>query len=318
MSFTRQKASEAINQTNRRNGESFAVMYDMRINGNSDSPKGALKLDKNGVPVISGKQEVAEEIFGRYEDVIFLGEFEECPILQFHQTSQGKDRILSNFSFEAAECPATEYYFSFTKEQRKKGGPCKIRNLNRCQIFPVLALRRQDDPNYTNRHAKINPVNWFEMNVTDYGNTKDTVYKDNWERLRFMNSKAPISEFVYRIFYPNRGEQEKQLIYFQPRKRITPEVLREELKFNHPLVDDWRDDEGFVFDEDYYQLIYGLAILRFRRWVDPESGEPFEYKDNAYEKAIEKYKQYKDTFPSPVEGGNTNDNDQEHEEDIPF
>lgn len=315
MSFATRKAADVIKSGGGGTSEKYkyVLMYDLVISREKESKRDILKLDKDGEVVYSKSQKVHQEIVNCCsEEVIFLGQFDDCPAISFHR--KGKyERVLSNYTFpDSGNCPVSDYFFSFEDSADRKKRGCKVFSRENHHLFPVLVLNKQEEPLLTNKGAKISPVMWFDLNCTDFKNdTKGNTYYTNWDRLRKMNEKFPIHEFVYKIYYTPRGEEERQKVYFQPVRRLKKEVFDSIVKVTgHPLVNDWWDSDlgKYVFDEDYYNIVHSLAILKTQKWVDPETGEVFDY-SGYYDEAIKYFNEYVDRFPPVTVGGRGKNDD---------
>lgn len=307
------KRKEEILAGKRSGNFAASLLYDMRINGDSNSPQDKLVVKTNGK---------STTLFGRYETVLFLTDYEHAPLIKYHKKGEN-DRILSAYNFDIDECPVYSYFKSVKDLKTKTitGGMDAL-------LIPVLSIRRQTQPNRTKSGGTINPVNWFEMEVSSYREICD----ENHQRLIAANNKYDISKYYYKIFAPDRAKGVKQAFYFLPMSNkgeamivdgvpmvenpwpVNKASVDKLVKTEHPMVVDWMEDGKFIHDDDYYSMIACLAILKFQKFTHPETAEVYDY-NGYYEQALEVYKQYKERFPSAVD---KSEEAQEQEEDLPF
>lgn len=313
------QADEAVNEKNTftANRDFF---YHLIVNGDHGAPRGSMKVKKSdGTPIALLSQEEVDQldpkdiktIYGNYEPVIFLGAFVKCPVVRYHKRRQNKEegkkasmpeRILSYSTFagvKAEDCPANRYVYSFPKDERKKAF---ITGALSTHIFPVLAYRRQKDPDISSKGMPVQPVHWFEVNSTNY----IADYYSSWKRLKQADEVYPVHKYMYQIFAEKREQEKKQQFYFVPMLKdgkpipLNSTTIPKLVTTDHPFVQDWIEDGKFIWDDDYYRMVCAFALLKFSKFVHPETSEVFDY-DGYYDEAIQIYEQYRDSYPPPVE-----------------
>lgn len=298
-------------QAAQQQGNNFnnVLFYDLHVHGNSNSPQGTMVIKQDGKPVT---------IHGRYESVIFLTPLDRAPALMFHKKNEenSKERILSGLNFTNVDsCPANEY-FQATKSLESR----MLKGAMTSLFFPVLATRRQKEPVRYNGRA-VNPVNWFELPCTHYIAENQA----NALRLEAADAEYPIHEYFYKIFQKDRKTNEKQEYHFEVMKTkegkpipLVPQVLAKIVVSDHPLLTDWIDKGRFIWDEDYFEMIQSFAIVRFQKFVNPETHEVFDYAGE-YQKALDIFMDCKNSFPPPVEAAeDAPPADNDYADDIPF
>lgn len=285
------------------------LLFDMRVSGESNSPQTKMTVDTP-----KGKK----ELVGRYEHVMFLCPLSEAPVIMWHNKYGAKGRVLSGLTFPQLDtCPVKELLDSYPdKDERKE--ITKLSGAMTSLFLPVLPTRCQKEPVLTKQGGSINPVNWFELGTTSY--IPET--NDNYQRLKDADDEYPIHKYLYVVFSPKRGEGERQQFYFQVAKdkngnpiKLTGAVIDKLVTVEHPLIEEWLDeDANFVWDDEYYEMLSALAILKFQRFVDPKTKEAFDY-GGLFEQAEGIFNEYKAKFPPPV--GQPPDNNSE-DISIPF
>lgn len=301
------------------------LMYRLTINGDNDSKRAELTVEKNGK---------LEKISGRYEDVLFLCDLDSVPTMLFHRKKTDRDqpdRILSGSVFGIEDCPVAAYAKS-VKDMDQKIRP--ISGVVTEWKFPVLVYGRQE-PRLKTKNGVLSPVMWFEMAACEGFIEED---KANCDRLRMADEKYPLHKYLYRIFAKDREKGKKTEYYFYPvpqkggtvvYKKDGPSLSKDPIplvsqtwpklvKTEHPLLQDWWDGKKWVWDEDYVEMIGALAVVSYQKFVHPSTGETFEYNGH-YDEALEIYKQVKDSFPpAAVKDKSDSIAEVEVDEDIPF
>jgi len=223
-----------------------------------------------------------------YEEGWFLSKASQAILISAHyKRAENKTAYLCARSFvdnERTHCPMCEEQYENKKESVYAA---------RAQYLhiPFLATRRQSEPQLSGKY-KILPIYMFRMTVTNYREE----FKANLQRFLEADSQSRIHKSPYRIYAPVRKEGEVQKYYFEPRK----EKPKHEITVDHPLIDDWLDPKTgkWLWDKDYSEIISALTIMRYARYVNPKSGEPYSY-SGEYDAALEIYNNYKELFGEP-------------------
>lgn len=309
--FTRRRASEVMKEAKgkKRNLSDFVknnVFYTLRINADSDSKKSRMVID--GV-----------DQSGYSEKVLLLGRFDELPLVHYHRT-KGEELVLCNKTFDAdGYCPACENWWETDEDERED---LYVRHQFSMQLLPVVNIRRLKDPQINNDKWQVQPIYWLELDCTDW----IPEHVSQWERFSGINEETPLHKQILTIFRTRKSKKKKMIYGCNP---IEGSLTREKLSrivelVDHPFLSEFFDEDRqrFKWDSDYYDLVFALAIVRFKPYVFPDSEKVFRY-DGQYSKAMEILEQVKGEYPKAsfsideIEE-DTDDDEDEDEDDIPF
>lgn len=297
--------SRLAQHSNQETQQYNSLFYRLVLNGNNGSSEGTFREK------VDGRE---QSIDTWYDNVIFLCPLDQAPIVSYHKRNEkDSDIYLSNFTFKDAEsCEVSEYFKTerdIPKDKRFLSG------MQSTLMIPTLLLRRQDKPQ-THKGGKIQPIYWFELNVTSYIEE----CKINAMRLDSINEKYPIHEYIFQVHTEKSREKNKRAnYYFRPAVqnkepvKITPQVFGSCIKSDHPLITEWSDRYRFIWDEDYYSMLTDLAAVNYQRFVHPRTNEVYDY-DGNYDRAFETFRECKAKYPpakSKPEGGQNNSDEED-------
>ena len=101
------------------------------------------------------------------------------------------------------------------------------------------------------------------------------------------------------VWQKSRGGNEKRHYEFAALEPNTG-MLEQALSFKHPLVQDWIHNGKLDYDQDYYDIITAMSLVRFKQWADPETGDVFDY-GGKYERAVAIYEANIEGYPRAFE-----------------
>ena len=275
------------------------VFYRLQIDGNNGSSKHLLKVD--------GKL-----LDGFYEAVQFLADVRKLRIIHFHdynkqtpdEDTRGKAAWLCNKTFDPmAGCPVCAHRQKLTKAGNHRAAIAT--SMKSVLLAPVYVLGRNKTPLVKNGRI-ISPINWLDIQChikkfkDPQGNWgEDKAYFENYTRLLNLARVTPTTDSFYMVWQKTRGENEKKHYEFAALKPNTG-MLEQALSFKHPLVQDWINNGKLDYDQDYYDIITAMSLVRFKQWADPETGDVFDY-GGKYERAVAIYEANIEGYPRAFE-----------------
>lgn len=281
--------SEAAHQRFGQDGgssDNSAVFYQLRIQADDGSP--------NAMKVFGGKQ-----MYGFYEIGYFMMPLLQAPLVKFHPTNRRMELVLCGKTFgKDFPCPACQAFESFkqmygdTKEAKDK---YPIKAKQEVLSIPFFVPRRQGGKHVYKGRSIIRPIYWFELKVTDYIDD----CKQQYQRLVSADMQSQIHCNPYMIFRRDTARGEKTEYYFEPQP-FNPAEMR--IIDDHPLLRFFQDrgPNGYlnVMGRQEWDLLENLALLRFQPYIDPQTGQPFDY-NGYYQHATQAYDFVKNQWPRP-------------------
>lgn len=280
MSFAEQR-HKSYGQSQNRGHE--GIFFTLSINGeNHPSP------DKNFVT------QDGREIYGHYEFVQFLTPFMKTPIFTYHDAiGSNYDKILSFVNVDQ-DCPLLEKFWQERELYGQNWKDMKTVNPSAEElVFPVLLLRHVQDKHRYKAKFEIEPIYWFSVQVTHHNEERHNQYKYFEE----MNQSFPLESCVFELFKTAKEPKKKTQYFLQPRQDV--DVKPYLAACTHPIIQQWWDIQNGkpLWNDDYFDLIYLLAMLRYKPYIYPDTGQPANY-NGLYTRALETFEAVKQVWPA--------------------